>query len=577
MFQRPRSVGRYEVQGELGAGGFATVYRAYDPKLDRHVALKILHPHHAHDAATRERFVREGRALARVRHPNIVQIHDAGDTEYSAYLAMELVEGRSLDAILEQRGPLPLAEVVGITEEVAGALAAVHARGLVHRDVKPVNILIEDGTGRAVLLDLGVVRAVDAATTASGYLVGTPGFMAPEQLQEPAEITLRTDVYQLGATVYALLTGRPPFEGDTMRVLDAVARAAPPDLRDVRPDLPPSVALIVARALAKNPSLRPAGTRELAGQLRAANAQAVPPAAPLEPTVRAPRPSLDKAAWSKPPVRASSPDDLLTQRAIPPLAPPPSDVPSAGPSPARPGRGTVARPRRRSALPIVLALGALALVASAGGGLLIAKPWDSGGTQANVVTGTVAPVVTGEPSPSLPTTAPPPSATATAPPTSTGTRAPSPSPSRAPATATPTSRPTTPTAPASVSAADAMTRLRGAMEARGFVPDGQVVQVRATDSGGTLSIQRGVCSGGASGRCQLAFILLDDRFLGTDTLNPSAGIKQIQATGTGRFVITYANYAANDPGCCPSLPDVDVTYTWTGSRLEPNAVPPGHQ
>jgi hypothetical protein len=109
------------------------------------------------------------------------------------------------------------------------------------------------------------------------------------------------------------------------------------------------------------------------------------------------------------------------------------------------------------------------------------------------------------------------------------------------------------------------------------MPDGQVVQVRAADAGGTLSIQRGICSGGATGRCQLAFILLDDRFLGTDTLNPSASIKQIEAAGTGRFVITYANYAPDDPGCCPSLPDVDVTYTWTGTRLQPDKVPPGHQ
>jgi eukaryotic-like serine/threonine-protein kinase len=420
VFQRPQSVGRYEVQGELGAGGFATVYRAYDPKLDRHVALKILHPHHAHDAATRERFVREGRALARVRHPNIVQIHDAGDTEYSAYLAMELVEGRSLDAILEERGPLPLAEVVAVTEEVAGALAAVHARGLVHRDVKPVNILVEDDTGRAVLLDLGVVRAVDAATTASGYLVGTPGFMAPEQLKEPAEITARTDVYQLGATVYALLTGRPPFEGDTMRVLDAVARAAPPDLQDVRPDLPPNVAIIVARALAKNPGLRPAGTREFAGQLRAASAQAAPPVAPLEPTVRAPRPSVGAAARSEPPARVASPDDLLTQRIMPPLPPRPADVPAAGLSAPRPGRETVARPRkRRSALPVVLALGALALVGVAGGGLLIAKPWESENLQTNTITVTVPPTTGGgalSPTPTIAPTTPP---TATAPPAAT--------------------------------------------------------------------------------------------------------------------------------------------------------------
>jgi hypothetical protein len=279
-----QSVGRYELREEIGAGGFATVYRAYDPTLDRAIALKLLHLHLARDAATRERFVREGRALARVRHPNIVQVYDAGEAAGTAYLAMELIEGRPLSEIVAKRGALPLMAVAEIAEQVAGALAAVHARNLVHRDVKPVNIMIETESGRAVLLDLGIARVLDAATmTLSGWFVGTPGFMAPEQLQSGREITPRTDVYQLGATVYTLLAGRPPFEGTTLQVVNAIVSKPPPYLGDLRPDLPPAVIGVIAEAMAKDPARRPAGTREFAAQLR--DAAGVTPSPARSPSV----------------------------------------------------------------------------------------------------------------------------------------------------------------------------------------------------------------------------------------------------------------------------------------------------
>ena len=273
-----QTVGRYQLRDELGAGGFATVYCAYDPVLDREVALKLLHPHLARDGAIRDRFVREGRALARVDHPSVVQVFDAGEAEGTAYLSMKLIRGRALDDILAERGPLPLAEVVEISEQVAAALAAVHARNLVHRDIKPANVLIDDESRRAVLLDLGIARALDAVTMLSGnFIVGTPGYMAPEQLETGGQVSPQTDVYQLGATVYTLLAGRPPFEGDTMQVLHAVVSSPPPDLSEFRPDLPPGVVGVVAEAMAKNPAFRPRGTREFAADLRAAAGLGPPP------------------------------------------------------------------------------------------------------------------------------------------------------------------------------------------------------------------------------------------------------------------------------------------------------------
>lgn len=273
------TIGRYELQGVLGRGGFATVYRAYDPTTGRAVALKVLHPHLADDPAVRERFVREGQALGRVRHPNVVAVYEAGEVGRTVFLATELIEGRTLSAHCAERGPLPFAEALAIADQIAAALEALHAAGLVHRDVKPQNVLLETATGRAVLLDLGLVRTLGSASvTRSDVFVGTPGFMAPEQLRAGGQVTPRTDVYQLAATLYTLLTGRPPFEGDPAQVLTAVLSEQPTDPRALRPDLPPAVAAVLTQALAKDPNQRPAGARELIAHLRAAQAAHAGPA-----------------------------------------------------------------------------------------------------------------------------------------------------------------------------------------------------------------------------------------------------------------------------------------------------------
>lgn len=269
------TLGRYRVLDTLGVGGFATVYRVYDPALDRDVALKVLHPHYSNDTTTRTRFIREGYALGRVRHPNVVQVYDAGEVDGDVYLAMELIEGRTLQEILHERGPLPLREAADYLQQIAAGLEAIHARELIHRDVKPANIMVEDGTNRCVLLDLGSVHIVSASTlTDNESFFGTPGYVAPEQVEPDGKVSPQTDVYQLGALLYALLIGHPPFTGDPARVLYAVVHSPPPDPRAERQALPSAVSSLVQRSLAKNPARRPHGVRAVAEGLRPALSEA---------------------------------------------------------------------------------------------------------------------------------------------------------------------------------------------------------------------------------------------------------------------------------------------------------------
>lgn len=541
MAGQTRVIGRYEVWEELGAGGFATVYRAYDPVLDRALALKVLHPHLGRDTAIRERFIREGRALARVRHPNIVQVYDAGEADGVAYLAMELIEGRSLAVLGEKGGPLRLEDAVAVAEQVGAALAAVHARNLIHRDIKPANIIVEGGVlpgGRAVLLDLGVARALDAtAATTTGLLIGTPGFMAPEQVEPDAPVTPLVDVYQLAATLYTLLAGRPPFQGETTRVLYAIVHHPPPDLLALRPDLPPDVVAVITAALAKDPALRPRDPVSFAAQLRQAAGIGTGTA------------MGNASVWRHVPVYVNQLQTQPTQAQSPP-----------------PHWGAVrASPRLR--LPwLWLGIGTGVFAASAvAAAVLLSR---NGGTASQARAGGTATITIAPPAPATRTVVVTPSptlpvATLAVVPPATPTRASTPSPTVA----------RSPTGTPEVNVADL---LRATMESRGYVPDGEIVRVRATEAGGQLAVQKGVCKNSTSGRCQQLFIFLGQRFLGTDTFNPSQGILDIKAAGTGKFTATYANYAPGDPGCCPSRPPVTITYTWDGSRLTPDGTPPGH-
>ncbi|HEX5501297.1 MAG TPA: serine/threonine-protein kinase, partial [Thermomicrobiales bacterium] len=223
----PDRIGPYEIRGLLGRGGMSTVYRAYQPALDREVAVKVLSGPRAADPVFRERFRRETRAIARLRHPNILAVYDSGEVGGEPYLVSELIAGGSLQSRLGR--PLDPRDVARLARQIGAALDYAHGQGLIHRDVKPANILV-DGP-RAVLGDFGIVKASDygwTALTQTGVGVGTPEYMAPEQaLNEPLDG--RADLYSLGVVLYEALAGAPPYLGDTpLQVIEGHLRGRLP-------------------------------------------------------------------------------------------------------------------------------------------------------------------------------------------------------------------------------------------------------------------------------------------------------------------------------------------------------------
>jgi hypothetical protein len=256
----PDHIGRYRILGRLGSGGMGTVYRAHDPHLDRVVALKVptLDGPAEQQAARVQRFQREARAAARILHPNVCPIFDVGEHEGAAFVVMAFVDGRSLGEELARRGPLPISEAVGLVRQLLDALAAVHAHGIVHRDVKPSNILL-DAAGRIILTDFGLARPEETGDglTSEGAVVGTPAYMAPEQAAgQAAQIGPWTDLYAVGVVLYQMLTGRLPFEGPAAAILGAVVRDEPPAPRQFRRDLPAALEAIVLKVLRKAPQER---------------------------------------------------------------------------------------------------------------------------------------------------------------------------------------------------------------------------------------------------------------------------------------------------------------------------------
>ena len=225
------TLGPYDVVKLISIGGMGMVFLAHDGRLQRQVALKAMHPASAGDATSRQRFLREARAVAAVKHDHIVAIHAVEEDAPVPYLVMEYVEGQSLRELLDQEPPLAPREIARIGAEAALALAAAHARGLVHRDVKPANILLEQPRRRVKLTDFGLARAVEGThLTDAGLVAGTPHFMSPEQaLGRPVDA--RSDLFSLGAVLYTLAAGQPPFEADSsVAVLRRVADDAPPPL-----------------------------------------------------------------------------------------------------------------------------------------------------------------------------------------------------------------------------------------------------------------------------------------------------------------------------------------------------------
>jgi serine/threonine protein kinase len=248
---RPLQVAGYRIDGVAGRGGMGVVYRAQHMHLGRTVALKLLNPELAASEEFRERFVREARAAAELEHPNIVPVYDAGEVEGRLYLAMKFIEGTDLAQLLEQEGTLPPERTMAMLQQLADALDAAHKNGLIHRDVKPANALL-DGE-RLYLTDFGLTRRVDSTRplTATGRAVGTAAYLAPEQIRgEPLD--RRVDVYALGCVIYQCLAGKPPYLRDTdMLIMWAHVGAEPPSLSAERPELPGTVDRVLKKALAK--------------------------------------------------------------------------------------------------------------------------------------------------------------------------------------------------------------------------------------------------------------------------------------------------------------------------------------
>lgn len=249
--------GQYSIQRELGRGGMGIVLLAQDERLDRLVALKVLPPTLAANPEIRERFLREARMAAQLSHPHIVPVFSADEVQGFAFFAMGYVDGETLGERIRARGTLPPAEVVRVLRETAWALAYAHARGIVHRDVKPDNILIERGTGRAFVSDFGIARAeFNAALTQDGLVLGSVHFMSPEQSAgEPLDG--RSDLYALGCIGFLALSGRLPFDSNMpQKVLLAHATQEPPLLRSVAPDVPPALAAVIDQCLRKRADAR---------------------------------------------------------------------------------------------------------------------------------------------------------------------------------------------------------------------------------------------------------------------------------------------------------------------------------
>ncbi|WP_078966573.1 Stk1 family PASTA domain-containing Ser/Thr kinase [Streptomyces sp. WM6378] len=277
--------GRYRVDARIAVGGMATVYRAVDTRLDRVLALKVMHPSLAADASFVERFIREAKSVARLAHPNVVGVFDQGAQDQYVYLAMEYVAGCTLRDVLRERGALQPRAALDILEPVLAALGAAHRAGFVHRDMKPENVLIGDD-GRVKVADFGLVRAVDSVTSTTGSILGTVSYLAPEQIEHGTADT-RADVYACGVVLYEMLTGAKPHHGDTpAQILYAHLHEGVPAPSAAVPGLALELDELVASATARNPDVRPHDAVALLAQTRTARAalgeeqlDAVPPGA----------------------------------------------------------------------------------------------------------------------------------------------------------------------------------------------------------------------------------------------------------------------------------------------------------
>lgn len=335
-----RHLGPYEIRHRLGSGGSGAVYAAWDARLQREVALKLVSPAPGAPADALDRFRREAVLAARLSHPAIVPIYDVGEVVEplpTAYLAMRRLPGRTLADLIAAHGPLPLDEAVRLALALAEALDYAHRQGVIHRDIKPANVLLDE-EGRPLLADFGIARALEeaqgsAGPTLTGTTAGTPTYMSPEQAAgQPLDA--RSDLYSLGVLLYEMVAGRPPFAGPPPVVMRAHLDQMVPPVQQFRPEVSPALAQVVMKSLAKAPRSRFATGAALAEALRAA---APPAAAPL-------------------PTPASEAPTRRLPRVLPAVVPPTEPPRAARPPTPRPARGPLATdgPQRRQWVPLLL-------------------------------------------------------------------------------------------------------------------------------------------------------------------------------------------------------------------------------
>src|SRR6266581_3278276 len=397
----------HRIEALIGRGGMGAVYLAEHLRLRRRVALKVLIAELAQDETFRARFIRESQIAASLDHPNVVTVYDAGESDGLLYISMRYVDGPNLGRTIRDEGPLDPKFVVSVIDQVGGALDAAHALGLVHRDVKPANVLLsrpgEARSVRAFLTDFGITKRIGAATqfTQTGQLVGTYTYMAPEQIRgDPLDG--RTDIYSLGCIVYECLTAKPPFGGDSpMELMFSHMNQQPPTVRIRRPELPEAVDRVVARGMAKNRDDRYPTSAELAADLR--EALGLSTAATLTSAPSAPAPTIappTSPTVASPPSAAPTVTTPIPPTPAAPLAWPPSPAPTRaepGPPPGGGLAGTIAEPQVRQPPPgrrgprLGLVLGVVALLVAVIAGAVVFLGKGKSGTTTTSGSPTTAP------------------------------------------------------------------------------------------------------------------------------------------------------------------------------------------
>jgi serine/threonine-protein kinase len=403
-----RHLGHYEITGELGRGGMATVYQARQIGLDRMVALKILHPALAEDDTIIRRFEQEARIAANLYHPNILTIYDVGSADGVLFIAMRYVQGETLAQLLRRERPLDPTRGLKMVAQVAAALDFAHSRGVLHRDVKPANALVEPGDV-VTLTDFGIARASEgAALTSTRMVIGTPEYMSPEQSRgDPMDH--RTDLYALGVMLYEVLSGRPPFSAaNTPALLYKHVHEAPPPINQIRPELPAALGDVLNKALAKEPDDRFMSGREMMAAAEVALGAGTLPPPSTTPAVTPAVTTILPSSAVPPPTRPLPSD---TRRQQPPtvagsttVTPPPiRPLATTGQTAAQPTRGSLTSTgeRPRSPLPWIIGAGVAFLLVGGGvAGWLANRGADSPAAKPTVTTAPAKPTgVLAAPSP----------------------------------------------------------------------------------------------------------------------------------------------------------------------------------